>query len=206
MRRTACGQRWRLAATMVAIASLLTACNLPFTEEEYTYFGGTFDPPNPAPAIDMTDQHGNPFSLDTFKGEVVLVYFGYTFCPDFCPTTLAEVQRVEQSLGDDAGRVEVVFVTVDPERDSQARLKEYMDFFNPDYFAVRGTEDATLDIARSWGVTYAKEEPQGDNGYYLVSHSTSLFAVDPEGNLALVWAYGTESDKIVSDIQHLLDS
>jgi protein SCO1/2 len=192
---------------MVAVCCLLTSCTLPFTgEDDYTWFGGSYDPPNPAPAIAMTDQNGNPFSLDQFAGDVVLVYFGYTFCPDFCPTTLADIQRVEQALGDDADRVEVVFVSVDPDRDTEARLKEYMEFFSPDYFAVRGPDDLTRTTARDWGVTYSYDEPQGDAGYYLVSHSTSLFAVDTDGNLALTWAYGTEVDHLVSDIRHLLDS
>jgi protein SCO1/2 len=193
----------RLAGTFLLTGFLLTACTLPFMEEKVTYNGGTFEPRQAAPAIDMTDQHGNPFSLSDLEGQVVLIYFGYTWCPDFCPTTLLDIQRVEQQLGDDAERLEVVFVSVDPERDTSERLQEYMEFFGPGYYAVRGSDEVTRETARVWGVTYAYRESEGASGY-TVDHSTSLFAVDPDGNLALTWAYGTEVDLIVEDIQNLL--
>jgi protein SCO1/2 len=187
----------------VLLAVILSGCTMPWQEEDYTYFGGTYDPPNQAKPINLTDQNGNPFSLDQMKGKVTLVYFGYTYCPDFCPTTLLDIQRVEEALGEEAADVEVVFVSVDPARDTEARLQEYMEFFGPDYYAVRGSEEQTRDIARDWNIMYAAKEPD-ENGRYLVDHTTSLFAIDREGNLALTWAYGTEVENITDDIRHLL--
>jgi protein SCO1/2 len=182
---------------------VLSGCTNVFGEEDYEYFGGTFDPPNEAAPIDLTDQHGNPFSLDDLEGKMVLLYFGYTWCPDFCPTTLLDIQRIEQELGDDAEQVEVVFVSVDPERDTEARLLEYMEFFGPDFYALRGTEEQTRQVARDYNIMYARQESGSVSGY-LVDHTTSLFAIDQEGNLALTWAYGTEVENITEDLQHLL--
>jgi protein SCO1/2 len=183
---------------------VLSGCTSVFGEDDYEYFGGTFDPPNEAAPIDLTDQHGNGFSLDALEGKVVLLYFGYTWCPDFCPTTLLDIQRVEQELGQDAKNVEVVFVSVDPERDTEARLLEYMEFFGPDYYAVRGSEEQTRQVARDYNIMYARQESDSGSGY-LVDHTTSLFAIDQEGNLALTWAYGTEVENITEDIEHLLN-
>ena len=196
-------RRFAMGAFPVLLAVILVGCSLPGQEEKYTYYGGTFDPPNAAAPINLTDQTGQPFSLDQLEDKVTLVYFGYTFCPDFCPTTLLDIQRVEQALGDDAADVEVVFVSVDPARDTEARLQEYMEFFGPDYYAVRGSEEQTREVARAWNIMYAAKEPD-ENGRYLVDHTTSLFAIDRQGNLALTWAYGTDVDNITEDIRHLL--
>ncbi len=198
-------RRAGLGVFAILLSVVLAGCTAPWQDDEYTYFGGTYDPPNEAAPIDLTDQHGNPFTLDQLDGKVTLVYFGYTYCPDFCPTTLLDIQRVEQALGDDAADVEVVFVSVDPARDTEQRLQEYMEFFGPDYYALHGTEEQTRDVARAWNIMYAAKEPD-ENGRYLVDHTTSLFAVDREGNLALTWAYGTDVDNITSDLQHLLDA
>ena len=197
-------RRFVVGACTVLLAVILVGCSLPGQDEDYTYFGGTYDPPNPAAAIDLTDQYGQPFSLDQLDDKVTLVYFGYTYCPDFCPTTLLDIQRVEEALGEDAADVEVVFVSVDPARDTEARLQEYMEFFGSDYYAVWGSEEQTREVARAWNIMYAAKEPDA-NGRYLVDHTTSLFAIDREGNLALTWAYGTEVDNITEDIRHLLE-
>lgn len=191
-------------AMLLVSAILLTGCTVPFTgEDDYEFFGGTFDPATVAAPINLTDQNGEAFSLDDLDGKVVLLYFGYTMCPDFCPTTLLEIQRVEEALGDDADNVEVVFVSVDPERDTQERLKEYMDFFNPEYIALRGSDAEIRDVARSYNIMYARGESTSAGGY-LVDHTTSLFAIDGDGNLALTWAYGTDVESITKDIQHLI--
>lgn len=196
-------RRAALGFLVAAPTLVLTGCSTPFQEEKYTYFGGTFDPPNAAAPIDLTDQNGNPFTLEEVSDKVTLLYFGYTYCPNFCPTTLLDIQRVEQELGDDAESVEVIFVSVDPERDTEQRLQEYMEFFGPDYYALWGTPEETRDVARAYNIMYAKQEPDAD-GRYLVDHTTSLFAIDREGNLALTWAYGTSVENITEDIQHLL--
>lgn len=174
-------------------------------EDEYQFKGGTYEPTNPAAALDLVDQRGEPFSLADQSGKVVLVYFGYTFCPDFCPTTMLELQRVQEMLGTDAESVEVVMVTVDPERDPPARMGEYMNFFNPEFYGLSGSVEQTEQVKRDWGVLGQKRAAEGAS-QYLVDHTTSLFAVDTTGSLCVIWAYGTSPDDIAADIEHLLDS
>lgn len=192
-----------LGVMAIVLSVVLAGCTGPWQEDDYTYFGGTYDPPRQAPAINLTDQRGDPFSLDHLSGKVVLIYFGYTYCPNYCPTTLLDIQRIEQDLADDAADVEVVFVTVDPARDTPERLQEYMAFFGPEFYAVSGTEEQTREIARAWNIMYAAQEPDED-GRYLVDHTTTLFAVGRDGNLALTWAYGTDAANITEDVRHLL--
>lgn len=191
--------------TITGVIALAISSYLLFFQDDYTYKGGTLTPSEKAPALDLVDQQGQPFSLREQEGKVVLLYFGYTYCPDFCPTTLAEMQSVEDELGNEADRVEVVMVTVDPERDTPERLNEYMSFFNPEFIGLSGTPEQTLQIQRAYGVTAVKREAEGSS-QYLVDHSTSLYAVDPEGYLRVVWPYGTEPKDIASDVEHLLDS
>lgn len=191
--------------TLIAVIALAIFAYLSFFQEDYAYKGGTLTPSEQAPALDLVDQQGQPFSLQQQEGKVVLLYFGYTYCPDFCPTTLTEMQAVEDELGDKADEVEVVMVTVDPERDSPERLNEYMSFFNPEFIGLSGTPEQTLEVQREYGVTAIKREIEGSS-QYLMDHSTSLYAIDPDGYPRLVWAYGTAPEDIASDVEHLLDS
>lgn len=174
---------------------------------DYAFKGGFWEPPHAATDLALTDQNGQPFSLADHKGKVILLYFGYTYCPDFCPTTLSDFMQVQQDLGERAKDVEVVFVTVDPERDTSARLKEYLDFFNPAFIGLTGTEAQLKPIERDYAVTVAREAatPTASGSFYLVSHSTSLYAIDQQGNLRLTWAYGTTPADITADVTYLLD-
>ena len=194
------------AVVLVAVVALIATLVWPGylnRDEAYAFNGGTWDPPNQASPIDLIDQDSQPFTLDSRKGKVVLVFFGYTYCPNFCPTTMLEVQKVKSLLGEQANEVDVLFVTVDPERDLPARLKEYLAFFDPTFVGLSGT-DAQIDaIKLPWGVLGAKQ-PADANGQYLVDHTTSLYAIDPDGNLRLVWGYGTSPEDIAEDIEHIL--
>lgn len=170
----------------------------------YEFKNGSYTPPNTAYPLDLIDQDGKPFSLETFKGDVVLLYFGYTFCPSFCPTTMAEMQQVKQELGADADRVTVVMVTVDPERDTPERMKQWMAFFDPTFIGLTGTEDQLTPIKQAYGVTAIKGTPEPGQDYYLVDHSTQLYGIDPDGNLRLTWPYGVAPGEIADDVRHLL--
>lgn len=169
----------------------------------YEFKGGTWEPAQPAPALDLTDQQRASFSLQQTHGKVTFVFFGYTHCPDFCPTTLLEVQQVKHLLGNRADDVEVVFVSVDPERDTPERMAQFLAFFDERIIGLSGTPEQTEDIKRAWGIVGTRESPDA-SGNYLVSHTTSLFAIDPDGNLAVTWAYGTSPEDIASDVEHLL--
>jgi len=194
-----------IAAALVAVvAASVLIWYVAVRSESYAFTGGTYSPPAAAYPLDLIDQDGQAFSLDTFKGDVVLLYFGYTFCPSFCPTTMADMQKVKTALGDDADRVAVVMVTVDPERDTPERLKQWMGFFDPSFIGLSGTEEQLTSIKRAYGVTAIKGTPEPGQDYYLVDHSTLLYGIDPDGNLRLSWAYGTSPEAITEDVRHLL--
>lgn len=205
MSRTA---RWLWIGVAVLLIAIFAAGGwfLYAQNAEYEYNGGTYEPERVAPDFTMTDQFGQPFSLSEQRGKVVLVFFGYTFCPDFCPTTMAEVQQTIDNLGDEAENVEVAFVSVDPDRDTPERLKEYMDFFNPEFYGLSASDEATDQIKQDWGVLGEKLDPEEGSDYYLVNHTTSLFAVDRDGYLRVVWPYGTGTDAITDDVRHMLES
>lgn len=180
----------------------LSGC-LPGTR--YTYHGGVLDPVKAAPPLDLTDQFGQPFSLETADEKVRLIYFGYTVCPDYCPTTLTDFLAVKDDLDDLADRVEFMLVTVDPERDTEERLRDYLAFFDPAFVGLRGDQARTDAALRGYGV-YAQrsEQPTSATGY-LVDHSTLIYVLDTEGNLRLTYPFGTDPADITEDVRHLLD-
>ncbi len=177
-----------------------------FRTESYQFKGGFYTPPNPAAPLSLTDQNGKPFSLVDHQGKVILLYFGYTYCPDFCPATLSDFAKVKSELGDQASKIDVVFVTVDPDRDTPARMKEYLAFYDPAFIGLYGTQDQLAPVEVAYGVTAIKDAATPGSTYYSVSHSTSLYAIDQQGNLRLTWAYGTSPDDMTSDVKHLLES
>jgi protein SCO1/2 len=146
---------------------------------------------------------GQPVDIDALEGEVVLVYFGYTHCPDLCPTMLSTVDRALEGLGEAADRVETLMVTVDPERDTPEYLADYVTHFNERFRGVWGTEDDVRSVATSYGVHFEYDEP-GADGSYLIGHSASLLAIDPEGVLRIVYPVGTEADALRADLKELL--
>jgi protein SCO1/2 len=173
--------------------------------DPYAFKGGNFAPPNPAPSLDgMVDQTGQPFSLADHRGEIVVLYFGYTHCPDACPATLGHFMDVKEALGDDADDVVFAMITVDPERDTPERLAEYLEFFDPTFVGLSATPDATQQVTRSWNVMVAKQESNSKGGY-LVDHTTSSFVVDKEGNLRLTYPLDADTGDIADDVEHLID-
>jgi protein SCO1/2 len=133
----------------------------------------------------LTDFNGLPRSLADFKGKVVMIFFGYTQCPDVCPTTMAEMRAVMQKLGSaDAAKVQVLFITVDPERDTAALLKQYVPAFDPTFLGLRGDLDATAKTAKDFKVFYQKV-PGKTPGSYSVDHSAGSYVYDPQGRLRL---------------------
>lgn len=171
----------------------------------HEFTSGSYPVPNPATDLALTDQNGQPFTLADHRGKVILLYFGYTYCPDYCPTTLADFQQVRANLGEQASEVEVVFVSVDPARDTPARMKEYLAFFDPTFIGVTGTQEELKPIERDYFVQVSMDPATPGSSSYLVSHSTSLYAIDQEGNLRLTWPYGTSTDDLTTDVRYLLN-
>ncbi len=180
----------------------LAACG-PFGEDDYAFQGTELEPPNPAPALDLTDQSGQPFSLDQLEGKAVLLFFGFTNCPDVCPLTLSDFGAVRAELGEQAEDVAVVFVTVDPARDTPERMAEYLQFFDASYIGLTGTDEQIAAAAQGYGVYYQAQESDSTLGY-LVDHTAGSFVIDPDGNYRLLYAYGTDPAIIAEDVRHLL--
>jgi protein SCO1/2 len=190
----------RAGAVLMLLAVLITGCG----EDEYAFQGGELKPLAAAPAIELTDQYGQPYSLAAQEGKAVLLYFGYTTCPDACPTTLSDWIEVKRLLGDQADKVEFVMVTVDPERDTVEKLNEYMAFFDPEFKGLTGDQETITAIDRDYGIMAVREEhPESATGY-LINHTTSFWVIDPEGRLRLTFAHGTDPEIVTEDVKHLL--
>ena len=151
----------------------------------------------------LTDPDGRRRSLAEFKGQVVVVFFGFTHCPDVCPTTMAELALVKRQLGADGQRLQAVFVTVDPERDTPELLKAYVTNFDPGFVALRGTPEETAAAAKHFKVFYAKV-PGKTEGSYTVDHTAGAYVFDPQGRVRLFTRHGTGADALLHDIRILL--
>lgn len=151
----------------------------------------------------LTDQDGKGRSLADFKGKVVVVFFGYTQCPDVCPTTMAELAQVKKSLGKDGERLQGIFVTVDPERDTPAVLKGYMGSFDPSFVALRGTVEQTKDVAKEFKVFFAKVPGRSPDSYTM-DHTAGSYVFDTNGKLRLFIRYGSGTDALAADLKTLI--
>jgi protein SCO1/2 len=151
----------------------------------------------------LTDHKGVERRLGDFRGKVVTLFFGFTQCPDVCPTNLTAMAEVMKLLGDDAKRIQVLFVTVDPERDTQELLAEYVPAFHPDFLGLRGDEAATKAAAREFKVFYQKV-PGQTAGSYTMDHSAGTYVFDPAGRLRLYIKHGETPEAIAHDIRLLL--
>ena len=149
---------------------------------------------------------GGPVSLKDFRGKLVLVYFGYTYCPDICPTSLAATaEGLKQLTPAEMARVGMIFVSVDPKRDTPARLKEYVEFFHPAIVGVTGTPEVIAEIAKRYGVFYAEQKVDTAGGGYVVDHSADTFIVTPDGQVLSKIAHGTPPDRIAAAIRKYLN-
>jgi protein SCO1/2 len=152
----------------------------------------------------LTDHTGKARTLADFKGKVVVVFFGFTQCPDVCPTTLAEMKAVKEKLGKDGERVQVLFVTVDPERDSPELLAKYVPAFDPSFIGLYGDAEATARTAKEFKVFY-KKVPGSSPTSYSVDHTAALYIYDPSGRLRLFAKHAQGADALAHDIKLLLD-
>ena len=151
----------------------------------------------------LTDHTGKPRTLADFHGKVVVMFFGFTHCPDVCPTTLSDMRQVMQKLGPDAARMQVLFVTVDPARDTPELLAKYVPSFNPTFLGLYGDNAATATVTKDFKIVSQIQEGKTPESY-TVAHTAASLVFDPQGRLRLFIAYGMEVDKIEADIRQLL--
>lgn len=197
--------RRRLLMLPLAVAALgLSGCDqLGFGGKSASFKGVDITGADYANRLDLPDIDGKRRSLGEFKGKLVVVFFGYTHCPDVCPTTMAELAQVKQSLGADGDKLQGIFVTVDPARDTPEILKAYMAGFDPSFIALRGTPDETAALAKNFKVFYA-QVPGKTEGNYTVDHTAGSYVFDATGRVRLFVRYGGGGDALASDLKALL--
>ena len=183
---------------LIALVVVLTA--------EYQYEGVLIDPAKPAPPLNLVDSKGRDFNLEDYRGEVLLVFFGYTSCPDVCPSTLSDMKQVMSKLGDQAEDVQVLFVTVDPGRDTVEKLDGYVSLFDDRFLGLTGSDAALVEAWNGYGVYWeivSESETESAAGY-LINHSSRLYLINPDGELALTYSFGTLPEDIAKDVKHIL--
>lgn len=203
--------RWaptRVLTAVVGVLALLGAVSCSSGGGgDYQLSGWVRDPLPSVDTVAVPDATANdtPFEFRAPPGGILLVYFGFTFCPDMCPTTLSDVQAALTTLGDDADRVSVAFVTVDPDRDRGEQLTSYIGFFTDGRGHALRTDDPGVlrQAADAFGVDY--EVKVSEEGKVDVGHTANLFAVDDQGRLLVTWPFGTDAETLAADIAYLLD-
>ena len=191
---------WRHTLTLLLLATALAGCTRetppPFNGVDIT--GASY-----ARDLHLQDPEGRERSLADFRGKAVLVFFGFTQCPDVCPAALARAVEVRHRLGDDASRLQVLFVTVDPERDTPPVLKAYTEAFDPDFIGLTGTPEQIAATAKEFKIFYAKV-PNGDT--YTMDHSASTYAFDARGRLRLLLRHNQDAEAFTADVRRLLET
>lgn len=169
----------------------------------HAFHGAVIQSTTAAPRVDLIAHTGERVELGDFEGQVIVVYFGYTFCPDVCPTTLTRVDQALDMLGDDADRVQVIMVSVDPERDTPEVLARYVPAFNKTFIGLTGTRQEVAQLATVYGVYFEKTEVEGAAGY-LVDHTATLMVIDKDGYLKLVLPFDVSAADIADDLAYLV--
>lgn len=181
----------------------ITGCQA-FASNSPEFKGAEVSPPIEIPNFQLMSANGTPFELDDVKGDITLVYFGYTYCPDVCPLTLWEVKNALAQLESGQERVHVLFVSVDPERDTADKLVKYTAAFGPQVIGLTDSMDNTLPVMQTFGATAEREEIADYDGY-TVSHTATLFLIDSQGKLLLQYPFGFTADDLAQDLTYLLN-
>ncbi|HVJ03031.1 MAG TPA: SCO family protein [Sphingomonas sp.] len=162
---------------------------------------GAFDPPHKAPDFSLPGSDGSEVTLARYRGKVVLLTFGFTYCAAVCPTTLATLAQARSKLGEAADSVQVIFVTVDPARDDAAHMRDYLKAFDPGFIGATGAPNALAAVRRKYGVTAIK---RGTGPDYAMDHTSSIFLIDPGGKLRAMMPFGHDPSDFLHDIRLLL--
>jgi protein SCO1/2 len=193
----------RLILVAAAAAAVLAACDRMAQSAKPSFHGIDITGADYAKALNLHDVDGRMRSLADFKGKVTVIFFGYTQCPDVCPTTLAELAQARKLLGADGTRVQGVFVSVDPARDTPEVLKAYVASFGDDIVALRGSDDEIKAAAKQFKVFYNKV-PGKTEGSYTIDHTAGSYVLDAQGRVRLFTRYGVGAEKLAADLKVLL--
>jgi protein SCO1/2 len=187
----------RSVSACLGLALILSACR----SAAYEWHGTAYDPPRPAPSIQLPASDGTLFDLSAEAGRVVVVYFGYINCPDICPATLGNLAALMGDLGEQASGLRVVFITVDPERDTLPALADYLLAFDPTFIGLRGERPETERILAAYGVYAGMDEAAAS---HEIEHSARLFLVDKDGNLLAHYLWDAARADLLADLEHAL--
>lgn len=193
-----------IVASSLLLIGLVSAAVFLLSKPEQ-YRGTTFgEPYPPAPEIKLTRADGGAFQLSAYRGDLVLLFFGYTSCPDVCPTTLAELNlALEKLKPEDATQVKVLFITVDPNRDTPERVQEYVNKFNSGFIGLSGTEAELTQVWNGYGI-FREIPPDAPASGYVVNHTARVSLIDREGNLRISFPFDAPVDDIVHDLKLML--
>lgn len=191
------------AAAMIRSALLVSLCIALAACQPQKFNGVDITGSSIGPDFSLADHTGTPRKLGDFRGKVVVLFFGFMNCPDVCPTTLSDMAAVKKKLGRDGDRVQVIFVTLDPERDSAALLAQYVPAFDPTFLGLRGSAEETAAVAKAFKIFYQKV-PGADANKYALDHTAASYVFDPEGRIRLFLRYGMAADLVAADIKRLL--
>jgi protein SCO1/2 len=183
--------------------STSTTTGLPYADQ---LRGAVFDPPRALNDFSLMATTGEEFTLSEHEGEIILLYFGYRTCPDFCPTTFATLKRIYEELDEPAEQINVVFVTVDPERDTLENLALYTHAFHEDFVGLRGEGETLTQVMGQFGVVAQRQQLADSPLSYLIDHTASLFLIGPDGRLQVQYLYGTNYRDIVHDLRIIMDA
>ena len=188
---------------LLSLIGVVLAAVLYFPKTD-SFRGTLYDPALPAAEIELTRDNGSSFRLSGLRGNVVLLFFGYTSCPDVCPTTLSELRKVNEELGSAASQVKVVYVTVDPERDTPETIQKYVSIFNPSFIGLSGSVEELQLVWNEYGVYREIDQVTASASGYLITHSSRVYVIDQNGNLRLSYSFGTLVEDILHDLKILL--
>ena len=195
--------RWRYGLVIIPLVVAGLVFWWGYNRSQPHQFSGTVLQSVTAPDFTLESDRG-PVSLSDYEGQMVLLYFGYTFCPDVCPTTLTDLAAAMDDLNEgDAEDVQVVMVTIDPGRDDAQRVGEYVRYFDESFVGLTGSEEEIGSVATLYGIYYRAGEGTEATGY-LMEHTPTVLVVDREGNLRLVIPFGAEADAVAADLEYMM--
>lgn len=186
---------------LVALIALFVLFKL---TNPHTFHGSVVQSTEPSYNFTLTGADGKSVSLNDYSGKIVFIYFGYTFCPDICPATLANVGQALRKIGEDkASQVQTIMISLDPERDTPEKLAEYVAHFHPSFIGITGSQDELAKVTSLYGIFYEKHVEAGATGY-LIDHTATLLVLDRQGYLKLVFPFGVTSEEIADDLEYML--
>jgi len=182
----------KIRSVFLAIVVLFVSMQTLFADSTVNTMGGDFT---------LTDHNGETFKLSKHRGKVVLMFFGYTHCPDICPTELGTLSKILKQLGDNSDNIISLFITVDPERDTVEKLKNYVKFFSPNLIGLTGTTEEILEVTKRFKVQRKVHKAKEGSNYYLVDHSANLFVINAQGQLSQLIPFGLPTEHILQVVK-----